>query len=321
MKTVRCILFFFLALLVCTTPCLAFSRGENITDYAGQWDMNLGQRTFMVITIQAEKGKVSGTVQRPLHYQILGANILEITPTSTLETILEGAVKQGKLVFLARNPSSGNEESFEMTLKSGAQAELRKIFQGKTLDPWMFARIPLGQHPSVANNWEPRHVYYLDDVETPNAEMKKIFDADERDRSEDFSHTDWGKVTLRDQQRRAATRKLLEEDQLHTGQDFREAAFVFQHGDKPEDYLLAHTLAIIAASRGDGWGLWIAAATLDRYLHTVQKPQIYGTQVFGEGNTLTQDPYDRELISDALRRKLAVPSLAAQQQDLKKAPH
>ncbi|HEX3586923.1 MAG TPA: hypothetical protein VH024_13060 [Candidatus Angelobacter sp.] len=320
MKTVRRILFFFLALVVCTTPCLAFSSGENITDYAGQWAMKLGGRTFMVITIQAEKGKVGGTVRRPLHYQILGANILEITPASTLETIPEGAVKQGKLAFLARNPSSGNEESFEMALKSRSQAELRKIFQGKILDPWMFARIPLGQHPAVANDWEQRHVYYLDDAETSNPEMKKIFDGDQQDRSEDFSLTDWDRVTPRDQQRRAATRKLLEEDQLHTGEDFREAAFVFQHGDKPEDYLLAHTLAMIAASRGDGLGLWIAAATLDRYLQSVQKPQIYGTQVVGDGKKLTQDPYDRELISDALRRKLAVPSLADQQENLKKTP-
>ncbi|HEV8493560.1 MAG TPA: hypothetical protein VGR76_14890 [Candidatus Angelobacter sp.] len=319
MKTVRCTLFFFLALVVCTTPCLASSRGETAKDYAGQWVMKLGQRTFMVLNIQVEKGKVSGTLHRPLHYQLLGTNFLEITADSTVEVIVETAVKQGKLIFLSRNPSSKNEEHFEMAVASDTQAELRKIVEGKALDPWTVAQVPLSQHPTVANNWEPHHVYYLDDTGISNPEMMRIFDADQQDRPDDASNLDWDKVSKNDRERRLATRKLLAEGQLHTGQDFREAAFVFQHGQKPEDYLLAHTLAIVAAARGDGLGLWIASATLDRYLQSVQKPQIYGTQVVGDGKKLTQDPYDRELISDTLRRQLGVPSQAAQEEDLKKA--
>jgi hypothetical protein len=109
-------------------------------------------------------------------------------------------------------------------------------------------------------------------------------------------------------------RELLARGKLHTGNDFERAAFVFQHGETPDDYLLAHTLAMVAVARGDGSAIWIAAATLDRYLQSVNRPQIYGTQFkFKSGGHVTQNSYDRQLIPDALRRDLGVPSLAAQQ--------
>jgi hypothetical protein len=50
---------------------------------------------------------------------------------------------------------------------------------------------------------------------------------------------------------------------LQTAEDFREAALVFQHGPLPEDLL---ALAMVAVAKGDPSALWIATATLDRYL-------------------------------------------------------
>jgi hypothetical protein len=74
---------------------------------------------------------------------------------------------------------------------------------------------------------------------------------------------------------------------------------------------------MIAVARGDPGALWIATATLDRYLNSIQRAQIYGTQFYGNKNKpWTQEPYDRELISDELRRQLGVPSQAAQQKQL-----
>ena len=81
--------------------------------------------------------------------------------------------------------------------------------------------------------------------------------------------------------------------------------------------MLAHTLAMVAVANGDASALWIATATLDRYLQSIGKSQVYGTQfTFGERQPATQEPYSRELISDALRRQLGVPSLADQQKQL-----
>jgi hypothetical protein len=79
-------------------------------------------------------------------------------------------------------------------------------------------------------------------------------------------------VNKSDSERRLATRRLLEEGALHTGEDFTWAAFLFQHGDTAHDYLLAHTLAVIVIKKGREDALWIATATLDRYLQSVQQP-------------------------------------------------
>ena len=317
MKTVRrSFLLSLFILVICIAPCRASASGENAGDYSGEWVMKLGQRNFMVLDLAAAKGKVSGTLHRPLHYMLLETNFAEITPASTVEIIVEATVSQGKLNFLARNPSSKDEERFEMVVRSAMQAELRKFVAARTFGPWTFSKVPSSRHAAVAGNWEPHHLYFLDELETSAPEMKTIYEADQQDRTVDFDkldHATRDAIDARDVERRAATRKLLAEGRLHTGEDYREAAFIFQHGNKPEDYLFAHTLATVATSRGDMLGLWISAATLDRYLHSIKQPQIFGTQFLEEGNTVTQEPFNRELISDALRRQLAVPALAEQQ--------
>lgn len=56
-------------------------------------------------------------------------------------------------------------------------------------------------------------------------------------------------------------------------------------------------------ARGRRDAAWIAAATLDRYLQSIGQKQVYGTQYRTphDGPT-TQEPYDRALISDELRK-------------------
>ncbi len=99
---------------------------------------------------------------------------------------------------------------------------------------------------------------------------------------------------------------------------FYHAAFVFQRGDLAEDCLKAHALAVVAAARGKPEAAWIAAATLDRYLQRIGQPQIYCTQYLHlDGNAWTQEPYRRDLLSDALRDATGVPSIAKQAERLK----
>jgi hypothetical protein len=156
--------------------------------------------------------------------------------------------------------------------------------------------------------------YAQNAADISNPEMAKIYDDDQRcalgrsdkDRLEESGPTD--------EQHRIAVRQLLKDGKLHTGEDFNKAAFIFQHGGTPGDYLLAHTLAVVAIARGDTSAIWIASATLDRYLMSIKQPQIYGTQYsWNNQDPTTQDPYNRELISDALRQALHVPTLAEQE--------
>jgi hypothetical protein len=80
-----------------------------------------------------------------------------------------------------------------------------------------------------------------------------------------------------------ALTNLLKQDALQSGADFHDAAFIFQHGDSPDDYLLAHMLAMAAVTKGDGRGRWIAVAMLDRYLQSIGQPQVFGTQYLTRG--------------------------------------
>ena len=147
-----------------------------------------------------------------------------------------------------------------------------------------------------------------------NAEMTRLFDADQADRGAPMTPATMNGIATRDFERRTRTRVLLDGGKLATGDDYYHAAFVFQHGDAPADYLLAHSLAVAAAAKGQKEAAWSAAASLDRWLQAMGQPQVYGTQFrwLGTG-PVTQEPYDRAAVSDGLRAAMGVPLLADQE--------
>lgn len=156
-------------------------------------------------------------------------------------------------------------------------------------------------------------------VPTDNAEMAAIFVADQAVRQNidparfrDRAFVE--QMNADDAARRERTRALLDAGALQTGEDFRAAAFVFQHGSTPEDYLLAHSLAVTGVAKGSKQAPWIAAASLDRFLQSVDRKQIYGTQTrMMNGGEPTLEPYDRDLLPAAVRAAGGVPSLAEQE--------
>lgn len=125
-------------------------------------------------------------------------------------------------------------------------------------------------------------------------------------------------ITRTDADRREAVKKMIANDQLKTGLDYFNAAIIMQHGTTSDDYLLAHTLAVIGISKGNKTCLWLSAATLDRYLLSIKQPQIYGTQYnhFDPTKPWTQAPYTDHLITDGLRKELGVPSIDEQKKTL-----
>jgi hypothetical protein len=75
---------------------------------------------------------------------------------------------------------------------------------------------------------------------------------------------------------------------------------------------------MIALSKGNAAAIWIAAATLDRYLQKSGQKQIFGTQFLTDpAMNWTQEPYDRRFLSDELREQLGVPPQALQAEQLK----
>jgi len=232
------------------------------------------------------------------------------------DVVARSRLADGTLHLTIQNAiDAKDEDSYAMTVK-GDRADLvpDDLPAGVAVQPYAFERVPGGA--TVATDWEPNRAYTPGDSDAPSAEMKAIFDEDQRVRSAE--HIDWRAVGATDTERRGQTRKLLAAGALHTGKDFEEAAFVFQHGDSPQDYLLAHTLAMVAVSKGGATAIWIAAATLDRYLEKIGQKQVFGTQFSSDPRSKwTQEPYDRELVSDALRRQLGVPPQSVQAEQLK----
>jgi len=112
---------------------------------------------------------------------------------------------------------------------------------------------------------------------------------------------DWNEVGERDRERQAATRKLLAEGKLQTAKDSRFAAPIFQRSTDTAGYLLAHVLAGRAVGKGDSSSRWLDAATMGRYLHSLNQPQVFGTKFRQPEGVWAKEPFDRAQPSDAVR--------------------
>lgn len=117
-----------------------------------------------------------------------------------------------------------------------------------------------------------------------NQILKQLFDEDQSDRlnNPNPSAETWNKIAKRDKKHQREVKKMIKKDQLKNPVDFYHAAFIFQHGGTTEDYLKANELAKKSMDLGYEPAKWIYAATMDRYLVSIGKPQKYGTQYYSE---------------------------------------
>jgi hypothetical protein len=139
------------------------------------------------------------------------------------------------------------------------------------------------------------------------ARLKRLFEADQAARHAD--PIDWERLSVEDTQRRVEVLDYLAQGQLNIAESLYYAAFIFQHGNCPDHYQLAHQLAQRALDLGFDEARWIYAATLDRYLLSTGQPQKYGTQflVQADGQMRLQ-PCD-PTTTDEARARYHVPPL------------
>ena len=144
--------------------------------------------------------------------------------------------------------------------------------------------------------------------------LLKIFEADQKDRDElmkgnTFHRELWPSVAQHDADHRRTVLRMLQRHEVRSANELYLAAFVFQHGQCPEDFRLASTLAQAAIERGSEKAKWLYAASLDRYLLMTNQPQKFGTQ-FRLGSDGKQElaPLDPST-TDEERAKYNVPSL------------
>ena len=144
-----------------------------------------------------------------------------------------------------------------------------------------------------------------------NSELARLFQEDQADRTtKDGTPIDWKVVEPRDKAREKRVKELYANNQLHTGADYYHVAMVLQHASAPEDYLLAHELCVVSISKGHEDAKWLAAASEDRFLMNIGRPQRFATQFRSVGNSPMRLYETDQGVSDELRRALNVPSLA-----------
>ncbi len=304
----RCLVALLALLLI--TPAVA----QDTSSFEGRWALLADGRVLAILELQPDRsgnGRWRGAWLRP--------DKMSITSSHEVFSI-SGPVMRKPLLSAGRHAEGLN---IRIAARAG---EVAAEFLFKVLDadhaelgwanPQDIRPLPLVR-TTLQAQVEPRGSHkaqYLISTPLPSdAEMKALFDADQADR-QSGQNINWAVVSRRDEERRARTMELMNAGRLRSGDDFWHAAFIFQHGGQSDSYLLAHTLAVIAAARGRSDATWIAAATLDRYLQNIGQKQIYGTQFSSPpGRPTTQDPYHRTLISDALREALGVPAKEAQE--------
>ena len=136
-----------------------------------------------------------------------------------------------------------------------------------------------------------------------NLDLTKLYNADQTER--EGPNVDWTALYHHDIERRVQLRQWLAAGKVVTGIDYYHAAMILQHGQNPDDYLLAHVLAVTAISKGNLDARWLSAATLDRYLRSIWQPQVYGTQYqMTPEKKWVHESMNGMLISDSMRDDL-----------------
>lgn len=284
-------------------------------DLSGTWIWSVEGRNVFVLHLSEGEHGLWGSMDRPTQVLLVpggdGPSVTEVRmPVVRHELEAAGVADGGHLLrWVAPDP----DQSRTYVLRPGENGEAVLALGDDPGAPTLPLHRPRPA-TEVFTDWREGQTYSSSrPAEASNTELAALFEADQAARR-GGSDIDWSVVMLQDAERRARTREMLDAGQINSAQDYYHAAFIFQHGGEPDDYLLAHVLAVTAVGKGHPRAPWIAAATLDRYLQNIGRAQIYGTQfLFPHGGEVGQGEYDRELLPDAVRAAAGVRTLAEQE--------
>lgn len=287
---------------------LALTAAAALSSDAGTWDLRVDQTTIFRFEVRETPEGTAVTWERPEHFQLDGDTFFAVSGPA-LRRSAKSVTSVGEDMVMSFDDPAPNSRPDVFRFHFVDANHARVVYEG--MEPFELVRS--NPKASRLGLWNSNRNYTRSIVRPTNAEMTAIFNADQADRK--AANIDWSRVGVADGRRLLRTKELLSDGALQSGDDFEHAAFVFQHGTKPDDFLQAHLLAMIAVARGRSGALWIASATLDRYLLNIGRPQVLGTQYsLPKDAAVTQEPYDRALIPDTMRQALRVPTLAEQEQ-------
>ncbi len=139
-----------------------------------------------------------------------------------------------------------------------------------------------------------------------NARLVELAKNDQSDRKVYNSEID-----KNDAERLREVNEIIQNGGLITSNDFFNAAIILQHGSKPSDYKKANELAkkSVEIDANNRIAKILIAQSMDRYLLSINKPQIFGTQRREIGELEYLQDIDTLKISDEERKKLGIQTL------------
>ncbi|MCE3237035.1 MAG: Uncharacterized protein K0R24_16 [Gammaproteobacteria bacterium] len=139
---------------------------------------------------------------------------------------------------------------------------------------WAQALYAKGAYQTCLNNPTIQH--------ERSDELKRLLEADQKEREEmsPVNPKEFIPIAKNDLLRRKRVGEILGEGCFKTPRDYLSAALIYQHGNVPDHYMQAFIWAKKALDLGDPNAKSLMAVALDRYLVSVGKKQLYGTQAF-----------------------------------------
>jgi hypothetical protein len=204
----------------------SIAPAQNSSSPADVWVLQLGNRRLLVLSLSADSGgTLSGTFSRPKHFQTTDdRSFSHVQGPIETEPIIASAQHGDSVRFTVQNPADPKDrDSYLLTVIDPMHATLR--VQGFPLPPMTLVRA--AGPAAVSSDWDSQRIYSPDDNAAPNAEMKVIFDEDQRARQQPVGKINWAVVSQSDAERRTSTKKLLDSGELHSGKDFVEQLLFF----------------------------------------------------------------------------------------------
>ncbi|MBI9036274.1 MAG: hypothetical protein JEZ03_17575, partial [Bacteroidales bacterium] len=148
-----------------------------------------------------------------------------------------------------------------------------------------------------------------------NPELIEMFKNDQEDRT---NHIDRNIRQKNDSLREARVYELLDSNKVLTSLDYCNAALIFHHGEDSVAYGMAVKLMKRSIELDTTRNKWFLAALTDRYMLSINKHQIYGTQFKRLDNKIVvREEMDSTKITDAQRIEYGVETLAEQREKIK----
>ena len=302
-----------LAACVLFTLGISLAVGQNAANYIGVWSVRMDTQTFAVVTLSKRKAGLVGNITLPEHFSTNGLTLTNIEGPVQVNSVNVAVVDGSNLHLTTQGSNPTDKDEWIMTLPVGGVSSLRLAAM-----PMVAWPMRSDVNAKVSQVWDKNRTYSFLESSVSSPIMTKIFSEDQRVLvGVTMTHEYASKIALGQRQRREQVLDLLKKGDLHSGLDFERAAFIFQHGETSQDFLLAHALALAALARGQESASWIASVSLDRYLLAIGQPQIFGTQMNFGTDTSLRKPYDNALIPEVLRKQLGLQTSQDEEKQIK----